>query len=837
MAQNVDIELVIKAGQSAQTLGEIKQSIKDVTEALKNVKTGTAEFERLKEVFQQNRANVKAMRQEFADLKQIEGVGKILTGSFAAATASMSLFTGESERAEKAIRKVEAAFVLMESVQKIAHAFREAAIANETFNKSLLTNPYMLIAVAIAAVAVGIYTFANDTEYAQEQLKKLDEMNLEHLKESLSELSNQQKDRIDDLKNELELLKIKKASEEEIYAKQSEINQQVKADAEEGLKKITESDKIRIANAEQEQREYDELLKKLNENIAYIEFKNKQKEAGADIDYGELNVSKDIVESLQKQLPLLGEQLKRTKEIVKSQDELKGKIQEANREQARNDAEKQQKAIEEQRREIHDQIIERIKAEKKAEDDYEKSLQNGLELLTAYGAKEKEQSDFKLAMLGDEIGQESKLAEKQKTKTAKALAELKKYGDKTSEQYKAAKTNYDAEKEALDETIKKRDDLIQKKKVEVEVNKQLAKGEKSDADLKLIEQYDKAYDEQAAKLKNVIDVMKAKEAEEKEVFRLSIEYNNLLINSIRNEIAAVNDSAISDDAKKKKVDELIKKIQDLTRENNVLAASLTKSSKNPFFSDKQLKDVEKAVKYAKEAEQTIGKFTSAVTQMVDQNVQRRIAMYQHENDMYTSGLQNALNEGFISQQTFNKKKAEADKELAKKKAEENHKAFVAHKATSIVTATINTALAVVNALATAPSFIAGIVFAALAGAAGAVEIGTIAAAKEPPAYAVGGTVEGVGTSTSDSITAKLSNGESVMNAKSTAAFKPLLSAINQAGGGVALKGTPSLQKSPTGAISSPQPQASSVPQKVVVSEYDITRTQRKVAVAQSRSTF
>lgn len=51
-------------------------------------------------------------------------------------------------------------------------------------------------------------------------------------------------------------------------------------------------------------------------------------------------------------------------------------------------------------------------------------------------------------------------------------------------------------------------------------------------------------------------------------------------------------------------------------------------------------------------------------------------------------------------------------------------------------------------------------------------------------FATGGLVQGMGTSTSDSIIANLSNGESVINAKSTAMFGNLLSQINQAGGGV-----------------------------------------------------
>jgi len=50
----------------------------------------------------------------------------------------------------------------------------------------------------------------------------------------------------------------------------------------------------------------------------------------------------------------------------------------------------------------------------------------------------------------------------------------------------------------------------------------------------------------------------------------------------------------------------------------------------------------------------------------------------------------------------------------------------------------------------------------------------------------GSMVRGKGTSKSDSINARLSNGESVINARSTSMFAPLLSAINEAGGGRAL---------------------------------------------------
>lgn len=51
-------------------------------------------------------------------------------------------------------------------------------------------------------------------------------------------------------------------------------------------------------------------------------------------------------------------------------------------------------------------------------------------------------------------------------------------------------------------------------------------------------------------------------------------------------------------------------------------------------------------------------------------------------------------------------------------------------------------------------------------------------------FATGGYVSGQGTSTSDSIPAQLSNGESVMTAQATSMFAPALSTFNQLGGGV-----------------------------------------------------
>lgn len=69
----------------------------------------------------------------------------------------------------------------------------------------------------------------------------------------------------------------------------------------------------------------------------------------------------------------------------------------------------------------------------------------------------------------------------------------------------------------------------------------------------------------------------------------------------------------------------------------------------------------------------------------------------------------------------------------------------------------------------------------------ATAIRTVKSAK----FATGGLVTGPGTGTSDSIPAQLSNGESVMTARTTELFAPILSSFNQMGGGVPINITAS----------------------------------------------
>ncbi len=109
------------------------------------------------------------------------------------------------------------------------------------------------------------------------------------------------------------------------------------------------------------------------------------------------------------------------------------------------------------------------------------------------------------------------------------------------------------------------------------------------------------------------------------------------------------------------------------------------------------------------------------------------------------------------------------------------KAFDNDKELKKQQAIINGAVAVTSILADYPKGDFGVAAAlaiVAATATTAFQVAKINETEYEPRYATGGLVEGPGTGTSDSIRARLSNGEFVVNAKSTQQYLPVLEAIN-----------------------------------------------------------
>lgn len=100
-------------------------------------------------------------------------------------------------------------------------------------------------------------------------------------------------------------------------------------------------------------------------------------------------------------------------------------------------------------------------------------------------------------------------------------------------------------------------------------------------------------------------------------------------------------------------------------------------------------------------------------------------------------------------------------------------------------------------------------------------------------FSTGGYVQGAGTGTSDSIPARLSNGESVMTAKATSMFSPILSAFNQLGGGVPIVVSGNQSNIGIDMLAAAVAKGYSMAPRPVVSVEDINKTQRRVKTIES----
>ena len=95
-------------------------------------------------------------------------------------------------------------------------------------------------------------------------------------------------------------------------------------------------------------------------------------------------------------------------------------------------------------------------------------------------------------------------------------------------------------------------------------------------------------------------------------------------------------------------------------------------------------------------------------------------------------------------------------------------------------------------------------------------------------FSTGGYVQGAGTGTSDSIPARLSNGESVMTAKATSMFSPILSAFNQLGGGVPIVANTGGSNIGMDMLAAAVARGYQMAPQPIVSVEEINRTQRRV---------
>ena len=171
-------------------------------------------------------------------------------------------------------------------------------------------------------------------------------------------------------------------------------------------------------------------------------------------------------------------------------------------------------------------------------------------------------------------------------------------------------------------------------------------------------------------------------------------------------------------------------------------------------------------------------YSQQVGQIINDAAQMALETENNKMRAELANLEIKYRKGELGEEEYQKKVAEAKK----KGAEMQYKIEMAQWASNILTATANTAVGVTQALA--QGGVAGIITGALVGAAGAVQLASIMAAKPIKHFAAGGFVGGMNGASmgADNTTIAARTGEMIMNANQQRALWDMLNGTGNAAG-------------------------------------------------------
>jgi hypothetical protein len=249
--------------------------------------------------------------------------------------------------------------------------------------------------------------------------------------------------------------------------------------------------------------------------------------------------------------------------------------------------------------------------------------------------------------------------------------------------------------------------------------------------------------------------------------------------------------------------------------------------------DEKIKRLDEYLGYAQQAFQQA---SSLISQFAKQQQEIRTTQLEDAIAFDKERIESQYAEGLISREQYDNAIEQLNQRQQQDQLQIDRKNFRTEKALSIAGATIDGARAVLGAFAGTPGgIIVRTIAAALAGVFAATQIALIA--RQEFKAADGGIVPGDGSGEIDSVPARLAPGEAVINSESTQAFLPLLSAINEMGGGRSF--VPDLP-----ATNAPQTFAPVFadnqrrePIRAYVVETDITDAQKRVARIERSTRF
>lgn len=222
------------------------------------------------------------------------------------------------------------------------------------------------------------------------------------------------------------------------------------------------------------------------------------------------------------------------------------------------------------------------------------------------------------------------------------------------------------------------------------------------------------------------------------------------LEAARDQIQAMQDSVVSD---------LSLTIDQKIALEKKYAAAVEEINKEIAEGEKQTN--EQRFASFKEVFDTVGSYVQQTAQLIQQAMQFQLEAVQAERDLELAAIEEKYRKGEISEEQYNARKEEIEKEAAQKE----YKIKMWEWAANIAQATANIAMAAVGAMAqTTGNAAARIIAMSLIGAAGGIQLASLIASKPvPPSFATGGIVQGSSWS-GDNVRANVNSGEMILNA-------------------------------------------------------------------------
>ncbi|WP_346236746.1 hypothetical protein ABDK00_014070 [Niabella insulamsoli] len=828
-----------KEDQTIQKTKTFRQEIREAEIALKEMyeagKAGTPEFDQLQQKIGDLKDEYGDFQNTFktlgSDTRSIDGLISLtagLTGGFAAVQGAAALFGDENEDLQEALLKVNAAMSVLMGLQQLQAVLQKdsaamillttirtkaqtvatniqtaatgaGTVATKALNVAMAASPIGLFIVGLTAAIAVLNSFADSAENATEQMDALNESADKWLDFYEKEAKTNQKwlDRNAEIKKNQELIK----TLEVMGGNLSEINRLKNRNLQ--LEKVNTQVQLMGVKAAQEQ-----AADKKRYTEQEVELKSKLYEQDQEINRNNIQLGKDQAaaakEAADKRKQAAQEALENNKQILSERKALieaeLSELKRAGREEEDIYLQKQKAAIDAQAA-IAAIDIKGINQRKaifaKAEEDKDALVKSYQEKQTARQYEiDKKEIDARLSVV--EEGSEAELIlkkealERDASNEQLAAANTIKNEKELAAIRIAIKTKLQSDLQKLDEEFAKKQlqnktelslindqaDILAKQRelIGVKDKAQISRINQEIIDIKLAgiekeealneELYSKGLISEAEYLKAKAELNNKYLSEENTATQSAYDERERMIQAYYNSVNRQIESTFS----------LMASSLDETLINSEGLKSGLQSAMQVYaeFVKIQQSDATQAEKNRALAVAGIAAAQQTLNGVFAQAANERMAQL----DAQLSALDEAKQRELDNKNLTEEQKSQIDEKYRKKEAAAKRAAWEADKRARRSQAVINTALAVVNALATAPTIIAGIALAAVAGVMGAVQVAKIS--NEPvPKFRHGKVnISGPGSDTSDSIPAMISRGESVINAKSTRKWEDALIAIN-----------------------------------------------------------